>query len=264
MLETFRSGAERASSDLRDTTLAILFPSACRLCGAMIESWRDGVVCDACWQEGEQKILRVRARKNFCAKCGMPLAELSPELMAEERSCGRCQHLAFNLARACGIYEGALRESVLWLKRHPQIPPRLRMLLRETFTNLNKTEAIESIIPVPLHSDRLVERAFNQAEIIANELAAATGLRTDTASLIRTKHTEKHRAGMAARERARSLEKAFRVRAPRLIEGRAVLLVDDVMTTGSTAHAIAKTLLDGGARAVSVLTLARAASEFVQ
>ncbi|MEP7339930.1 MAG: phosphoribosyltransferase family protein, partial [Acidobacteriota bacterium] len=71
------------------------------------------------------------------------------------------------------------------------------------------------------------------------------------------------RAGMAARERASSMEKAFRVRAPRLIEGRAVLLVDDVMTTGSTADAISRTLLDGGARVVYVLTLARAASEFV-
>ena len=68
---------------------------------------------------------------------------------------------------------------------------------------------------------------------------------------------------MAARERARSLEKAFRVRAPRLIQDKAVLLVDDVMTTGSTAHAIAEALLSGGARSVNVLTLARAASEFL-
>jgi ComF family protein len=179
-----------------------------------------------------------------------------------ERTCGRCDHLSFSVARACGVYEGALRESVLWLKRHPQIPDRLRGQLQATFFSLSEKQMVNSIIPVPLYSDRLTERTFNQAEIIARELATISGLRVDTASLVRARHTEKHRAGMAARERARSLEKAFRVRAPRLIQNKSVLLVDDVMTTGSTAHAVAQVLLNGGARSVNVLTLAHAASEF--
>ena len=68
---------------------------------------------------------------------------------------------------------------------------------------------------------------------------------------------------MGVNERAKSLRKAFRVRAPRLIAGRNVLVVDDVMTTGSTADEIARTLLDAGARSVNVLTLARAVSVFV-
>jgi predicted amidophosphoribosyltransferase len=62
---------------------------------------------------------------------------------------------------------------------------------------------------------------------------------------------------MDASERARSLNGAFRVRAPRLVAGRAILVVDDVMTTAATAHEIAVTLLDAGARAVSLMTLAR-------
>lgn len=253
----------KVSSALRDAVLATLFPTACHVCGAMIESWRDGVACHACWQESEQKIEQVRAQNDFCGKCGMPLSPLSPNILMSERTCGRCDHLAFNFARACGVYEGALRETVLWLKRHPQIPLRLRAQLQATFSSLSEKQSLDSIIPVPLHSDRLAERAFNQAELIARELSAISGFRLDTASLIRVRRTEKHRAGMAARERARSLEKAFRVRAPRLIQDKAVLLVDDVMTTGSTAHAIAEVLLKGGARSVNVLTLARAASEFL-
>ncbi|HEX9004665.1 MAG TPA: phosphoribosyltransferase family protein [Blastocatellia bacterium] len=252
----------KVSSALRDAVLATLFPTACHVCGAMIESWRDGVACDACWQEGEQKIEQVRAQNDFCGKCGIPLSPLPTHILMSERTCGRCDHQAFSVARACGVYEGALRESVLWLKRHPQIPARLRAQLQTTFSCLREIQTVESIIPVPLFSDRLAERTFNQAEIIARELAALSGLRLDTASLVRARHTEKHRAGMAARERARSLEKAFRVRAPRLIQNKSVLLVDDVMTTGSTAHAIAQALLNGGARSVNVLTLARAASEF--
>ncbi len=253
----------RASSDARDAVLSVLYPTACRVCGAMIESWLDGVACGRCWEEGERKIERARAQNDVCLKCEMPLPELPSHILMSERSCGRCDDLAFSFARACGIYEGALRESVLWLKLHPQIPARLRELLRAAFATLSEKQTIESIIPVPLHPERLAKRTFNQAEVVARELAAITGLRVDTASLVRVRHTEKHRAGMAVRERARSLEKAFRVRAPRLIEGRGVLLVDDVMTTGSTADAISRTLLDGSARAVHVLTLARAAGEFI-
>ncbi len=217
------------------------------------------MACERCWLEAELR----QTQSDLCTKCGIPLASLPSSIVTNERLCGRCDQQAFTLARTCGIYEGAIRESVLWLKRHPQIAPRLSDLLRTAFLGLSREEQVDSILPVPMHPNRLAERTFNQSEIIARKLAVISGLHVDSASLIRARHTEKHRAGMAARERARSLEKAFRVRAPRLIEGKAVLLVDDVMTTGSTADAIAQTLLDGGARAVYVLTLARAASEFL-
>lgn len=247
---------------MRDATLAMLFPVECRVCGEMIESWIDGVACSQCWFAVEQKIERIRSENNFCAKCGLPLPPLSQINLSEARHCGRCDELAFTVARACGVYEGALRESVLRLKSRPQISARLRKLLKTTALLLQEIQACESIIPVPLHQSRFIERTFNQAEVIANELAVITGLRVDPASLVRSKHTEKHRAGMKTRERARSLEKAFHIRAHRLIENKAVLLVDDVMTTGSTANEIANTLLNGGAKTVSILTLARAATEF--
>ncbi len=111
---------------------------------------------------------------------------------------------------------------------------------------------------MPLHPARYAERTFNQAETIAVALSATTGIRVDTASVIRSKQTPKHRIGMGAPERARSLAHAFRVRAPRLIRDRTVLVVDDVMTTSSTAHELANILLAEGARAVNVLTIARA------
>jgi ComF family protein len=172
--------------------------------------------------------------------------------------------MAFTCARSCGAYQGALRESVLRLKRYPQLSPRICELLHSALVRLSEVQAIESIIPVPLHPLRQRSRGFNQAEILARALSEATGLYVNTVSLIREKETEMHRAGMSQAARARSLRKAFRVRAPRLIEDRAVLMVDDVMTTGSTAHEIADTLLKAGARSVSVLTLARAVTLFHQ
>ncbi len=254
------SSISRVSANLRDAALTILYPSACRVCGSLIESWRDGAACAKCWQEIEQK----RLGADFCAKCGLPMQPLPAHLKLDERRCGRCNDLAFSSARACGPYEGALRESVLSLKLRPHLPSRLREMLRQAFASLPENDRIESIIPVPLHPERLAERGFNQAGIIARELASLTGLRVDSASIIRVKKTERHRAGMGARARARSLEKAFSIRAPRLIEDRVLLIVDDVMTTGSTAQELAETLLDGGASTVNVLTLARAINEFVQ
>ena len=254
------NGVSRVSASLRDAALAMLYPNACRVCGGLIESWRDGVACANCWQEVERK----RTPESFCAKCGAPVEPLAPRVALDQRRCGRCPGLAFDFARACGPYEGALRESVLSLKLRPHIAPRLRQMLKQTFVSLPEAGAIESIIPVPLHPTRLAERGFNQAEVIARELASGAGLRVDRGGLVRVKKTERHRAGMGARERARSLDQAFSVRASRLIEGRALLVVDDVMTTGSTAHEIAETLLRANARSVYILTLARASHEFGQ
>ena len=95
---------------------------------------------------------------------------------------------------------------------------------------------------------------------MAQALSQVTGLPLLMSALTRTKETALHRAGMDAKARLQSLRGAFAVHAPRLIAYRTVLLVDDVMTTGSTAHEIAQTLRENGARAVSVLTLARAAT----
>jgi len=165
--------------------------------------------------------------------------------------------MAFTSARACGPYQGAWRETVLWLKAHPQIAPRIRRSLASTLSLLCEANPVDSVVPVPLHPERERARGFNQAEVIARALTDATGLRLDRASLTRVRPTKPHRAGMDASERARSLDGAFRVRAPRLIAGRAILIVDDVMTTAATAHEIAVTLLGAGARSVSLMTLAR-------
>lgn len=245
-------------TNLRDAALSTLYPTTCRVCGEMVESWDDGVVCAKCWEETLQSL----PDENLCAKCGLTLQSLPAQNQITGRRCGCCDDLAFNYARACGPYEGALRESVIRLKTHPHLPPRLREMMRLTFANLDVLNASDSIIPIPLHPIRLAQRTFNQAEIIAEALSGLTRLRVDRASVIRVRQTPKHRAGMGARERGRSLAGAFRVRAPRLIEGRVVLIVDDVMTTSSTAHEISLTLLEGGAREINVLTLARAMSEF--
>ncbi|HXI22386.1 MAG TPA: ComF family protein, partial [Pyrinomonadaceae bacterium] len=160
-------------------------------------------------------------------------------------------------ARACGSYDGALRASILQLKRQAHVPARLVSLILE-IQRREPLNSAEVIVPVPLHESREGERGFNQADVIARELARVTGLPLDEHSVVRRVHTERHRAGMDAKARRNSVSNAFAVRHDDLILGKLVLLVDDVFTTGATVSACAETLTRAGAAEVFVLTVARA------
>jgi len=113
-------------------------------------------------------------------------------------------------------------------------------------------------MPIPLSKIRRHDRGFNQAEIVAKVVARVLGMRLDKASLVRTVHTPKHRAAMDKKSRAATVKGAFEVTRPRLVSGESILLVDDVLTSGSTASACAHELKQHGAAWVGVLTLARA------
>ena len=165
--------------------------------------------------------------------------------------------MPFACARACGAYAGALEANVLFLKSQPHLCRRLRHIVWRTYSaNRNVLES-DVLMPVPLHAARKRERGFNQAELIARALAADGHIQLDTRSLMRAKNTERHRAGMDEVDRAKSVERAFKVVRPERLKNRSVLLIDDVFTTGHTLGAAAQTLLDAGAARVRVLTIAR-------
>lgn len=113
-------------------------------------------------------------------------------------------------------------------------------------------------MPIPLSKQRMIERGFNQAEVIARSVARNTDIPVDSHSLVRTTHTPMHRAGMDKRARELTVINAFKVVRPNLVRGSRILLVDDVFTSGSTASDCAKTLKKAGAERVKVLTLAQA------
>lgn len=194
--------------------------------------------------------------ETLCWKCGHPsLGFVSPEKLEDVR-CHRCDEDAFTAARSCGVYEAALRASVLLLKREPHIC----RTLRDQLVNVQQQPPLNTatrIIAVPLHPERERARGFNQAALIGRELSRATSLPLDEVSLIRNKHTNRHRAGMDAKGRGETVARAFCVTHPALIAGERVLLVDDVFTTGATVSACASVLLDAGAKEVFVLTIAR-------
>lgn len=112
------------------------------------------------------------------------------------------------------------------------------------------------LVPVPLHRSRLWGRGFNQSVLVARELSRRLGIAVDPASLKRTRRTPPLK-GMSAIQRRKAVAGAFRVTDKAAFAGRTVILVDDVLTTGSTAEACARTLQRAGASRVELISWAR-------
>ena len=236
-----------------DAVLTLIYPQRCGACGASVDLRHDGAACTRCWQA--TRIFN--EDDTLCWKCGALSTVTLPEEKRESVRCGRCEADNFTSARACGLYEGALRASILALKREPTVSRRLLETLKHAQQRAPLAEA-DLIVPVPLHASRERERGFNQAAVLAHQLARATKLPTDQHTLVRRVHTERHRAGMDARSRRDSVEGAFEVRRPEAIAEQRVLLMDDVFTTGATVSECAAVLKSAGAADVYVLTIARA------
>ena len=235
-----------------DSILSIVFPQECRICGREVEFSEDGVACSGCWEA--TRIFT--GDETLCNKCGAFLFGVPSGSAA---SCGKCDEHSYDRAFSVGLYEKALSASVLELKTTPRLGGRIKRLLVEAFDRVS-IQGSPLMIPVPLSSRRLAERGFNQAAVIGNAVSQCVSFAAiDESSLVRKQHTPMHRAGMDKKARALTVKNAFEVLRPRLIEGRDILLIDDIFTSGETASNCAKILKKNGAATVSVLTIARTA-----
>jgi len=217
------------------------FPPACWLCGAPAE----GVACSA---HG----LPLAPHGPRCGSCARQLA---PALPDGER-CAHCRRkpLGFRHVFVLTDYEGAVREWVLAFKHGGRAD--LARPLGAALARRLDSDAL--LVPVPLHPWRRVERGYDQALLLATEVAAHTGSRCVRA-LRRTRATSMQGAPGSA-SRTANVKDAFRVArgAAAKIEGAELVLVDDVLTSGATAAECARALKRAGAKAVDVLAIARA------
>ena len=193
-----------------------------------------------------------------CDGCGAAF-EADGGVFAASR-CAAClaQPYTFARARAACVYDEASRGLVLKFKHgdhQPFAPLFARWISRAAAPLLEQADAV---VPVPLHPFRLMSRRFNQAAEIARPLAVSSGLEFLPDALVRQTHTTSQ-GGKSLRGRRLNVKKAFAVTEAgrRRIRGRRILLIDDVLTTGATAEACAKALLEGGARGVDLAVIAR-------
>lgn len=229
--------------------LDLVLPPQCLACGALTGG--EGALCAACWQE----MSFISAP--LCAACGYPF-ELG--VAGAAGLCGAClvRRPLYDRARAVFRYDDASRGLVIGFKHADKThgAPAYGAWLARAGAEL--VADAEMIVPVPLHRRRLWTRRYNQAALLAFALARRADKPCIPDLLLRTRATPPQgRLGRLAR--ARNVRRAFAVNPRRRtwLAGRRVLLVDDVLTTGATVEAAARALLDGGAAAVDVLTLAR-------
>ncbi len=247
-----------------DGFCAVAFPAACPLCGEELSFTRGIGICNACWLSLNPW------RGAICDSCGIPLAS---EIVGEIYLCGACRRNEhyFDRARSYGLYSGHLREAALQLKFHgrERWGGKLGALLIHPWRQLagSVKESAPLLAPVPLHPSRQRERGFNQADLLAcglllelRKLKSAALPHFEPRCLRRVKATAPQ-SGLHHRARLENVRHGFSASAER-VRGRDIILVDDVMTTGATVSACARTLKQAGAAQVIVLTLARATPQF--
>jgi ComF family protein len=162
---------------------------------------------------------------------------------------------AFDAAFAYGEYEGPLRKLIHEFK-YSGVTPLAGKLGPLLSGALPREQKFDVIVPMPLHWRKRLERGFNQSELLAKFLSERTGI--PVAVGLRRRKSTAPQAGLTRAQRRTNVAGAFEVDQRDRIDGRHVLLIDDVLTTGATASACAAVLKRAGARRVTVLTLARA------
>ncbi len=234
--------------------LDLFYPPVCALCGAGLTHGR--ALCDDCDAD------LPRLAEPFCQSCG----EMFPGIIGHPFACPNCKDLrfSFEFARPATVRDPRTLDLIHRLKygREIHLAGELGRLGSEAFADPRLAEAVAGgwpLVPVPLHRKRQQHRHFNQAVEISRALAKHSGLPVVHA-LHRTRTTETQ-TRLSRKQRMENLRGAFEItrHGRRWIETspQGAVLVDDVLTTGSTVHECAKTLHRAGCRRVFVVTVMR-------
>lgn len=220
--------------------LSPLFPAACLVCGRRLELGAVPV-CEEC--------LSAQARMEYRS--------------AEHGTFERLFWKQFPVERAAAMYffhEGHVRAMVHAFKyyQHPELARALAQRWAEQMRATDFFDGIDALVPLPLHPLRFLRRGYNQSRYLAQGIARATGVPIVRRAVVRRgkASTQTHLHGLSARQA--NVEGVFRLKHPERIEGKHVLLVDDVATTGSTLISCARALASAPGVRISVFAFAYA------
>jgi competence protein ComFC len=235
--------------ELLQAAVSLLYPPVCTICGRSVRV--SEYLCDQC----AMKVTRIVAP--FCQKCSEPFEGS----ITSAFSCANCAHRAIYFEAAVAAYRGRgiVRQIVHEFKYGRQL--HLRHLLARWLRAALDDERLSGhqfdvIVPVPLHPTRQRERGFNQAGLLGELLSAQTSIPVKPL-LERTRYTTTQTA-LDRSERMENLHNAFRLRKNADVRSLRVLLVDDILTTGSTLNECARILKRASAFSVHAATAARA------
>ncbi len=237
--------------------LDLVFPPKCQICG----EFSPLLLCDMC------RASVAPIQPPFCQDCGRAF---DPKA-APGSVCGECRlgTFHFDVARAIATHTGALRKAIIAFKfygRRRLAQPLGEMLIQyvqegTAAADAMAPNAIDIVVPVPLHEARESWRGYNQALLLAQSVADAlqTPLRPDV--LLRSRETEPQ-IDLTPRQRRDNVRGAFEAPLPEAVENRGVLLIDDVFTTGNTLSECARVLKRAGVARVACLTLSRSSPDW--
>lgn len=239
----------RWARGISEAATGLLYPPHCAACGCPLGPRRGGL-CRGC------RRARTRLTGPRCATCSQPYAGA---LTATFR-CMNCgdRELSFDFATAAYRSRSIVRDLIHDFKYRRQMHLRhlLARMLQEGFRDARlAAEPPDLIVPVPLHPTRKREREFNQAQVLARLAGARLGI--PVAEVLRRRRYTFTQTNFHREERFDNLAGAFELRRGSDVRDRRIALVDDVLTTGSTADACARALREAGAAAVVVITIAR-------
>jgi len=222
--------------------LDFALPARCAGCGTITDLPHQ--FCATCWQQVEW------LGQGGCEQCGLPLEATDID------SCARCLAKPPIIARsrAAIAYGDIARSLALRLKYSRKVA--LASTMARYMRPLINASPDTILVPVPLHWTRLWWRGFNQSGLLAANLARLCGMEHRPALLRRVRRT-KALKNMSPRQRSLEVRSAFAIDDTAEVKGRSFLLVDDVLTTGSTSDACARTLLRAGAERVELICFAR-------
>ena len=235
-----------AGSAVLDRAADIIFPPRCPLCERLLIG-REKYVCIDC--AGKLPLIR----QPFCFRCGRPLEDAGKEY------CFHCERTGwyFDEGRCTFIYAGALKEALLRMKfkNHRDYIPFFAASMAYAHRDFLEKQKPDMIIPVPLHKRKERERGFDQCALIGKQISQITQIPLRRDILIRNRYTSAQK-GLLPAQRMKNLAGAFSVRQGCLPPKARILLVDDLLTTGSTVNECARVLKENGAGKVWFLALA--------
>jgi ComF family protein len=237
-----------AGKTLAQGLIHLLYPNTCWACGKDLEEDRKSF-CTPC------RTALTTDPHPTCPRCSSsvgPYANL-------DGGCNQCRNDSFGFDRAfrLGPYEGLLRELILKIKHeHGEgLAEVLGQLWAQCLEDKLRAERPDVVIPVPLHWRKHLQRGYNQSQILARALARQLGV-TCRARWLRRIRSTPQQTGQTASVRRENVRGAFRARQGLKLEGKTILLVDDVLTTGSTASEAARALRTARPARIIVAVLA--------
>ena len=222
--------------------LDFALPPRCAGCGTIVADVHS--FCAECWR------LIEFLGEGGCSSCGIPLQA------TDEGTCAVCLAKPPRIARtrAAVAYDELSRSLAIRLKYGRKVA--IARTMARYMAPLVGRDPDAVLVPVPLHRTRLWRRGFNQSALVARELSRILGIAADPLAMQRTRRTPPLK-GMSPLQRRKTVAGAFKVRDRSVVSGRTVILVDDVLTTGSTADACARTLKRAGASRIELVSWAR-------